>query len=436
MGTGRPPLFGAARPFADEELRRLYPSRAEFTRRWDAAVDALVATGALRPEDAPGHEGTGGARRAAQVTLGPTGPRRTIRTIRTMPDNCTCPAAPGGRFPSAPWPASRSACTPASSCWSHCSRSREAPPGVRACSRSLVWLVLIFACVVFHELSHCLVGRRHGLVVHEIDLLPIGGVSRLESFPETPRDEFAMAIAGPRRQRRPRRCGCARGPRAFASALPDRLPARATAPAARVAQPVARRVQHDPCVPTRRRSRVLRSLLERRYDMARATQIAGRAGRLFALLLVGVGVVWNLWLVIIGIFVYFGASAEESATLIHLRLGGRRVHDAMLAPPTTIDAVRRRDCPAVTGAAQRSGSVSRRAAGALPRGRRRRRHRAGRARKSRRGVRRPHRSRRRTRRRPRERHPQASGNQRARGRSRRRRTRSSASSGWKRSTAW
>lgn len=48
-----------------------------------------------------------------------------------------------------------------------------------------------------HELAHGLVGRLHGLVVHEIDLLPIGGVSRLESFPATARDEFSMAIAGP-----------------------------------------------------------------------------------------------------------------------------------------------------------------------------------------------------------------------------------------------
>ena len=52
-GTGRAPLFGAARPFSDEELRRLYPSRVAYVGRWHAAVDALVGAGALRPEDAP-----------------------------------------------------------------------------------------------------------------------------------------------------------------------------------------------------------------------------------------------------------------------------------------------------------------------------------------------------------------------------------------------
>ncbi len=53
FGTGRAPLFGSARPFSDDELRERYPERAEYVGRWHAAVDALVETGALRPEDAP-----------------------------------------------------------------------------------------------------------------------------------------------------------------------------------------------------------------------------------------------------------------------------------------------------------------------------------------------------------------------------------------------
>lgn len=52
MGTGRLPLFGAATPLADDDLRARYPSRAAYEREWDAAVDALVTSGALRPDDA------------------------------------------------------------------------------------------------------------------------------------------------------------------------------------------------------------------------------------------------------------------------------------------------------------------------------------------------------------------------------------------------
>jgi hypothetical protein len=53
MGTGRLPLFGAATRFTDDELRARYTSRADYEARWSAAVDALVASGALRPDDAP-----------------------------------------------------------------------------------------------------------------------------------------------------------------------------------------------------------------------------------------------------------------------------------------------------------------------------------------------------------------------------------------------
>jgi hypothetical protein len=45
--------FGGSQPFTDDELRALYPSRDVYVERWNDAVDALVSSGALRPEDAP-----------------------------------------------------------------------------------------------------------------------------------------------------------------------------------------------------------------------------------------------------------------------------------------------------------------------------------------------------------------------------------------------
>jgi len=50
--TEYPPLFGGSQPFTADKLLALYPSREAFVRRWTDAVDALVTTGALRPEDA------------------------------------------------------------------------------------------------------------------------------------------------------------------------------------------------------------------------------------------------------------------------------------------------------------------------------------------------------------------------------------------------
>jgi hypothetical protein len=53
MGMGYPAMFGGSQPFTEDELRALYPSRDEYVARWCDAVDELVSSGALRPEDAP-----------------------------------------------------------------------------------------------------------------------------------------------------------------------------------------------------------------------------------------------------------------------------------------------------------------------------------------------------------------------------------------------
>jgi Zn-dependent protease len=209
-------------------------------------------------------------------------------------------------------------------------------PGALGLVDSLVWLVLIFSCVLVHELAHCLVGRRRGAVVHEIVLLPIGGVSRLEKLPESPADELAMAIAGP---------GASLGLAAAAavvslawrgSVLPVNIYDGALLTRLLWFNLIIAGFNLLPAFPLDG-GRVLRALLEERYDLERATRLAARVGRVLALALIAVGVLVNLWFAIIGVFVYFGASAEESATIIHVRLAGRRVADVMLLDPAVVE---------------------------------------------------------------------------------------------------
>jgi stage IV sporulation protein FB len=200
----------------------------------------------------------------------------------------------------------------------------------------LWWLVLVFACVVAHELAHSVVARRRGAVVTEILLLPIGGISKMERLPESPADEFAIAIVGP--------------------LTSIALAVVAAAGSVLVGQPLlpvdlldggflARLAWLNlilggfnllPAFPLDG-GRVFRALLERRLDLETATRRAARVGRALAVALAVVGILVDVWLVLIAVFVYFGASAEEVATIVHLRLRGRRVDEAMLVEPMLLD---------------------------------------------------------------------------------------------------
>ncbi len=69
--------------------------------------------------------------------------------------------------------------------------------GVHGAVFGVFILVEIFVCVVGHELAHAFLALRYGLVVHDITLLPIGGVARIEHAPISPRREAMIALAGP-----------------------------------------------------------------------------------------------------------------------------------------------------------------------------------------------------------------------------------------------
>ncbi len=62
---------------------------------------------------------------------------------------------------------------------------------------SLLFVVLLFLCVLLHEFGHIFTARGFGVRTPDVILLPIGGVARLERIPEKPSEEFLIAIAGP-----------------------------------------------------------------------------------------------------------------------------------------------------------------------------------------------------------------------------------------------
>ncbi len=60
----------------------------------------------------------------------------------------------------------------------------------------VIFLTLLFGCVVLHELGHATMARRYGVHTSEIVLYPIGGVARLDHIPSG-KAELLIALAGP-----------------------------------------------------------------------------------------------------------------------------------------------------------------------------------------------------------------------------------------------
>ena len=79
--------------------------------------------------------------------------------------------------------------------------------------------------------------------------------------------------------------------------------------------------------------RVLRALVERRTGPLEATRIAARWGRDIAIGMIVFGVLVNVWLVFIGVFVFLASNAEEAGAIVHQRLAGLTVRDLMVRDP-------------------------------------------------------------------------------------------------------
>jgi len=77
------------------------------------------------------------------------------------------------------------------------------PPFFLGWSASAYWLIafisalLLFVCVLIHELAHSLVARAYGQNVRGITLFVFGGVAQIDEEARSPGVEFQIAIVGP-----------------------------------------------------------------------------------------------------------------------------------------------------------------------------------------------------------------------------------------------
>jgi Zn-dependent protease/CBS domain-containing protein len=201
----------------------------------------------------------------------------------------------------------------------------------------VVVTLLLFACVVIHELAHSLTSTWMGYPVEDIVLFPLGGVSQIEEMPEGPGEEFLMAVAGPLSNVVIAIILAVIGlftPSSLLGGLrrvltdPMGLSWRDTLPYLIFTNIGLAVFNLIPAFPMDG-GRVLRSLLATVMPQARATDLAVRIGQAFAWLIGLAGLLTtNLVWILIAVFVYAGAAQEGRMTRIRNILGGMKVRQA------------------------------------------------------------------------------------------------------------
>jgi Zn-dependent protease/CBS domain-containing protein len=202
---------------------------------------------------------------------------------------------------------------------------------------SLIFMVLLFLCVLLHEFGHIFTARAFGVATPYVTLLPIGGVAQLDRIPEEPWEEFLIAIAGP--------LVTVVITIALVAVAGAHLQPAAAAAVDNLKIPLVDRLAAVnlflalfnliPAFPMDG-GRVLRALLASRLGYVRATEIAAAIGQFVAFALGFIGLMYNPILIFIAIFVYLAASSEAHMVALRAASRGVPVSHAMVTQFVTL----------------------------------------------------------------------------------------------------
>ncbi len=219
--------------------------------------------------------------------------------------------------------------------------TESAASGGRAAWRGLVLVAIIFGSVVLHEFGHALVALRNGVGVRSIVLLPIGGITIMDDESQQhhdPRRDMRIAVAGPFvNLALGTFIGCGlliffphvnifARPLVYSGGLLRSLV---------WANLFLGAFNLLPAYPMDG-GRVLRAWFAGRMDYYRATRRAVSVGQIFAMGFILIGAVYNTWLMLIGLFLFFGAQVEDRTAIFQSVLEHVHMEDVMLTDFATL----------------------------------------------------------------------------------------------------
>ena len=249
--------------------------------------------------------------------------------------------------------------------------------GAPAALWGILFISLLFVCVVLHEFGHIFAARRYGIRTPDVTLLPIGGVASLERMPEKPSQEIAVALAGPAvNVVIAFVLAVVLGGRIEPSDIAELQRARTgdgllvQLAAANVALALFNLVPAFPMDG----GRVLRAALATRLGHTRATRVAARIGQAFAVVLGFLGLFGNPLLVLVAVFIFLAAAGEagyveaRDFTRGHLAASAMITRYEQLGPQSSVDEAAQcllrttqHEFPVVDGGGRLRGVVTREA---------------------------------------------------------------------------
>ncbi|HIP84401.1 MAG TPA: CBS domain-containing protein [Methanothermococcus okinawensis] len=172
----------------------------------------------------------------------------------------------------------------------------------------LILYMFLFASVVIHELAHSYIAKKYGVHIERILLLPIGGMAMMDRIPK--RGELKIAIAGPVVSIL---LGIVliilsyfiEGPVLYIEGID--YPLITTVAILNILLGI---FNLFPAFPMDG-GRILRSLLASKMNYIKATRIASIIGQFLSFVLLLLGILsFNVILILIALFIYYGASQE------------------------------------------------------------------------------------------------------------------------------
>lgn len=245
--------------------------------------------------------------------------------------------------------------------------------GAQAAVYGVVFIAILFACVVLHEFGHIFMARRYGIKTPDVTLLPIGGVASLERMPRKPGQEILVALAGPAVNLVIAAVLFA----VFGSQINlEKLQSVQYAPVGLVMQVAFANVvlfvfNLIPAFPMDG-GRVLRAVLALNMDYATATRVAATVGQGIAILFGVLGLMGNPLLILVALFIFMAATGEAGYVETQALTRDFTARDAMisayvpLSPDDNLDRAAQRllettqqEFPIVDAAGQVHGVLTR-----------------------------------------------------------------------------